>query len=124
MSKAPEILKEAGFDDEFIEVVLSHGYGYPIPGFEDKKRTKKVEHALACSETITGLIHAYALMREGRISDMEVKGLKKKFKDKRFAAAINRDIIRECEGIGLDLDEFFELSIQTIKKIKDEVDLK
>ncbi|MFH1500988.1 MAG: HDIG domain-containing metalloprotein [archaeon] len=123
MSKAPEILKEAGFDEEFIETVLSHGYGFEIPGFEDKKRSNKTEYALACSETITGLIHAYALMRGSKISDMEVSGLKKKFKDKRFAAAVRRDIIRECEGLGLSLEEFFEVAINAIKEIKEEVGL-
>src|SRR3989338_3260363 len=105
LSKAPGILKEAGFDDEFIYIVVSHGYGYNIPGIEGE-RQKKIEHALACAETATGLIHAYALMRNGKISDMEVKGLKKKFKDKKFAAAVRRDIIIECEKIGLSLDEF------------------
>lgn len=124
LTKAPEILKEAGFGEEFIEIVLSHGYGYDISDLKDKKRTEKVQHALACAETLTGLIHAYALMREGKISDMKVKGLKKKFKDKRFAAKVDRDIIKECEELGLELGEFFELSIDSIKKITKEVGLK
>ncbi len=124
LTKAPKILKEAGFDDEFIQIVLSHGYGFEqLPHLKDKKRTGKIQHALAASETITGLIHAYVLMRGGRVSDMEVKGLKKKFKDKAFAAKIDRDIIRECEEFGLTLDEFFEVAINGIKKIKDMVRL-
>jgi len=122
LSEAPIILKEAGFDDEFISLVISHGYGYNIPGIEGERK-KKIEHALACAETATGLIHAYALMRNGKISDMEVKGLKKKFKDKKFAAAVRRDIIIECEKIGLSLDEFFELSINSVKDIADQVGL-
>lgn len=124
LTKAPEILKEAGFDEKFIEIVLSHGYGYDLADLKDKKRTEKVQHALACAETLTGLIHAYALMREGGVSDMKVKGLKKKFKDKAFAAKVDRDIIRECEKLGLELGEFFELSIDSIKKIAKEVGLK
>lgn len=125
LTKAPEILKEAGFDDKFIEVVLSHGYGFQeLPSLKDKKRTEKIQHALACSETITGLVHTYALMRGSRVSDMEAKGLKKKFKDKTFARAIYRDVIREAEKIGLELDEFFEIAIQGISKIKDEAGLK
>ncbi len=124
LTKAPEILKETGFDQEFIQVVLSHGYGFgQLLHLKDKKRTQKIEHALAASETITGLIHAYALMRSGRVSDMEAKGLKKKFKDKTFAAKIDRDIIKECEQIGLTLEEFFEVAIEGIKKIKEEVGL-
>jgi hypothetical protein len=124
LTKAPEILKEAGFDDEFIDVILSHGCGFDIAGLKDKKRSGKIQHALAASETITGLIHAYALMRGGRVSDMEVKGLKKKFKDKTFAAKIDRDIIKECEQLGLTLEEFFEVAINGIKNIKEEVGLK
>jgi len=125
LTKAPEILKEAGFNDEFIEIVLSHGYGFEqLPHLKDKQRTQKIEHALAASETITGLIHAYALMRGGRVSDMEVKGLKKKFKDKTFARAVDRDIIKECEQLGLTLDEFFEVAINGIKKIANDVSLK
>jgi len=122
--KAVKILKEKGFSDEFIKTVQSHGYGYEeIPALKDKRREKKVEHALASAETITGLIYAYALMRGKKISDMEVKGLKKKFKDKSFAGNCNREIIKEIEKVGLSLDEFFELSINAMKKIKEEIGL-
>lgn len=122
-SKAEEILKEKGFDEEFIQIIQSHGYNYPeIPKFADKKREKKIEHALAASETLTGLIYAYALMR-GAITGMEVKGLKKKFKDKRFAENCNRDIIREIELVGIELDEFFEISIKAIQEIRKDIGL-
>lgn len=123
LTRAPEILRASGFDEEFIDIVRSHGYGHDCAGLKDKKRTKKIEHALAAAETLTGIIHAYALMRNNKISDMEIKGLKKKFKDKNFAATCNREIVREIEEIGLSLDEFFELSIKAIKKIKQEVGL-
>ena len=123
LTKAPEILKNAGFDNEFIEIVVSHGYGFPCAGLENKKRTKRIEHALAASETITGLIHAYALMR-GTIGGMDATGLKKKFKDKRFAAGVSREIISECEILGVTLDEFFSLAIEAIRNIKEQVDLK
>ena len=122
--KAVDILKENGFDDKFIEIVQSHGYGAEeIPSLKDKERTKKVEFALACAETLTGLIYAYALMRDKRISDMQIKGLKKKFKDKVFAANCNREIIREAEKLGLELSEFFQIAIDSIKEIKDEIGL-
>lgn len=121
LTKAPFILKEAGFDEDFIEIIVSHGYGFDCAGLKDKKRARKIEYCLAASETITGLIHAYALMRSG-ISGMEVSGLKKKFKDKRFAAAINRDIILEIENV-MPLNEFMEIAIKSIEKIAREVDL-
>jgi len=121
--KAPDILKEKNFDQEFIDIVVSHGYGFDCADLKNKKRTKKVEYALAASETLTGLIYSYALMRGKNISDMQVKGLKNKFKDKTFAAGCNRDIIREIEKIGLHLDEFFEIGIEALKKIKNNIGL-
>lgn len=123
LTKAPEILKKAGFGKDFIDVVISHGYGYDCAGLIDKVRTKKVEYALAASETLTGLIYAYALMRGKKISDMEVKGLKKKFKDKTFAAGCNREIIKEIEKTGISLDEFLEIGIEALKNIKDDIGL-
>jgi hypothetical protein len=124
LSKMPEILSNAGFDEEFIEIILSHGYGFDeLPALTDKKRKKKVEYALAASETVTGLIHAYALMRGKKISDMETSGLKKKFKDKTFAAKVDRSVIAEAEKLGITLDEFFQIAIEGIKNIKDDVGL-
>ena len=124
LTKAPEILRQAGFDQEFIEIILSHGYGYEeLLHLKSKKRIKKIEFALAASETITGLIHAYALMRGNRISDMEAKGLMKKFKDKTFAAKVSRDVIKEIEVLGVTLDEVFKIAIEGIKKIKEQVGL-
>ncbi len=120
LTKAPGILREAGFDDEFIQIVLSHGYGFECAGLKEKKRTRKVEHALAAAETVTGLIHAYALMR-GSLEGMKVSGLKKKMKDKRFAAAISRNIIMECEQLGLTLDEFLEIAIKAVQSIAKDV---
>ncbi len=123
LAKAPEILRKNGFDEEFISIIISHGYGYDCAGLKDKKRTKLIEYALAASETMTGLIHSYAIMRGNKISDMKLKGLKKKFKEKSFAAGVNREEIKECEKIGISLEEFFELSIKSIKNIKDKVGL-
>ncbi len=122
--KAEKILKQAGFGDEFIQIIQSHAYGYKeMPKFYERARTKKIEHALTAAETITGIIYAYALMRGGKISDMQVKGLKKKFKDKSFAANCNRELIQEIEKTGLELSEFFEISINAIKNIKEDIGL-
>lgn len=124
LSLAPKILREAGFDEDFIETIVSHGYGFKeIPSLSDKKRTKKVEFALAASETLTGIIYAYALMRGRRVTGMEVKGLKKKFKDKKFAAGCEREIIKEIENTGLSLNDLFEAGIKGAQEIKDEIDL-
>jgi uncharacterized protein len=120
---APQILRDSGFEEEFITDLVSHGCGFECAGLKEKKREKNIQYALAASETLTGLIHAYALMRGKKISDMEVSGLKKKFKDKAFAAAIDRNIIKEIENLGITLDEFLKIGIEGVKKIKDEVGL-
>jgi len=123
-TKCVELLKEAGFDDEFISVIQSHAYGHDIiPKLKDKKRVEKIEFALSAAETATGLIYAYALMRSKKISDMKPKGLKKKFKDKSFAANCNREIIRECEKLGIELSEFFQIAIDAMKEIAKEIGL-
>lgn len=124
ISLAPKMLSDLGFDQEFIDIVITHVYGFEeIPEYLDKKRTKPIEHALAASETMTGIVYAYALMRDKNISTMEVKGLKKKFKDKKFAENCNREIIREIELTGIPLDEFFQIAIDAIKEIKDDIGL-
>ncbi len=122
--KVAEILKAEGFDDTFIENVQSHGYGYDeIPSLKDKKRNSRIQHSLVAAETITGIVYAYALLKGRKISDMEAKGLKKRFNDKRFAANCNRELIKEIELAGLPLDEFFALSIEAIKGVKDQIGL-
>ena len=122
--KAVELLKEKGFDDKFIENVQSHGCGYDeIPLLKDKKRNSKIQYCLVAAETLTGIIHAYALMKGKKISDMDARGLKKKFKDKKFAANCNRELVKEIELTGLSIDEFFTLSVESIKKIKDQIGL-
>jgi len=124
LTKAPDILRQAGFDEDFIKTLVSHGHGFDeLPALKSKTRNEKIEFALAAAETVTGLIHAYALMRGKKVSDMDVSGLKKKFKDKAFAAKIDREIILEIEKTGLSLDEFFQLAINGIKKIASEVEL-
>ena len=123
LTKAPAILRGAGFDEQFIQIIISHGYGFDCAGLLDKRRTENIEHALAAGETITGLIHAYALMREGKISDMDIKGLMKKYKDKRFAEGCHREIIAEIVECGITLEEFFVIAIEAIKKIKNDVGL-
>ncbi len=122
---AVDILKNAGVSDELIEVIISHGYGMEeIPAYKDRKRSTNFQHALACGETVTGLIYAYGLMRpDKKLENVEVKSIKKKFKDKSFAARVNRDIIRECELIGLELNEFLQIALDAMKGIAKEIGL-
>lgn len=119
--KAAEILKEEGVSDELIQLIQSHTYGIPECPFPDLQRSSKFQHALACGETITGLVYSYGLMRPNKLEGASAKSLKKKFKDKSFAATVSREIIRECEHLGLELSEFFQLAIDAIAEISDEV---
>ena len=82
-----------------------------------------LDFALRCGETVTGLVHAAALVRPTKIEGMKVKSLKKKMKDKAFAASVNRDCIRECDKIGLELAEFLQLSLVAIAKVAPKVGL-
>lgn len=81
------------------------------------------DFALRCGETVTGLIHANALVRPGGMDGMKAKSLKKKMKEKAFAANVNRDNIRECEKIGLELGDFFQIAITAIAPLAPEVGL-
>ena len=111
--KAPELLREAGAEDELIHAVCSHGYGLVA----DVKPEHQMEKILFASDELTGLIGAAARMRpSGSVMDMEVSSLKKKFKDKRFAAGCSRDVIREgAEGLGWTLEELMDKTIQAMR---------
>lgn len=78
--------------------------------------TTQLDYALRCGETVTGLISAAALMRPTGLEGMEIKSIKKKMKDKAFAASVCRDNIRQCSEIGLELDAFLGLAIAAMRK--------
>lgn len=83
----------------------------------------KLDYALRAGESVTGLVHANALVRPGGMQGMKAKSLKKKMKDKAFAANVDRALIREHEKIGLDAGEFFLITIQAIDAIAADVGL-
>jgi len=114
--KAKEILSKKGFSEQHIQIIQSHGCNCEqIPPLKDRQKTQKIEFTLASAETVTGLIYAYALMHGKSISGMEPSKLKKKFKDKGFAAGCNREIIGEIEKTGLTIDEFFAIAIDAMQ---------
>lgn len=104
--KAPELLKEVDASDEFIHAVCSHGYGL----CSDVEPTHEMEKILFATDELTGLIGAAAIMRPSKsVQDMELSSLKKKFKDKKFAAGCSRDVIKEgAERLGWELDKLLE----------------
>ncbi|HIV25906.1 MAG TPA: hydrolase [Candidatus Scatomonas pullistercoris] len=117
--RAPELLKEAGAEPELIHAVVSHGYGI----CSDVEPEHQMEKILFAVDELTGLIGAAARMRPSKsVTDMELKSLKKKFKDKRFAAGCSREIISEgAERLGWTLDELMEKSILAMRSCEDSV---
>jgi putative nucleotidyltransferase with HDIG domain len=113
--KAPELLRAAGYDERFIHSVISHGHGIVV----DAKPEQYMEKVLFAADELTGLIGAAALMRPSRsVMDMEAKSVKKKFKDKSFAASINREVILQgCEDLGIELDSLIEECILGMRKV-------
>ena len=119
--KAEELMKEFGLETALIHAVCSHGWGMT-------KTTCKPEHemekVLFAADELTGLIGAAALMRPSRSTkDMELKSLKKKFKDKKFAAGCSRDTIMQgAELLGWDLDLLLERTLTAMQAGEDSVE--
>lgn len=111
--KAPELLAEIGASEELIHGVCSHGYGITV----DVEPNCLMEKVLYAADELTGLIWATALMRPSKsVMDMEVKSLKKKYKDKRFAAGCSREVIeRGAAMLGWELNELFEKTILSMR---------
>ena len=110
--KANEMLHELDIDEGVIHAVISHGYGICI----DVEPELFMEKVLFATDELTGLIGAVALMRPTGITDMEVKSVKKKFKDKKFAAGCSRDVIlRGAEMCGWDLDTLIQKTIDAMR---------
>lgn len=110
--KANEMLHELDIDEEMIHAVVSHGYGICA----DVEPTAFMEKVLFATDELTGLIGAAALMRPTGISDMEVKSIKKKFKDKKFAAGCSRDVITTgAQMLGWELDTLFQKTLDAMR---------
>ncbi|MBQ8299808.1 MAG: HDIG domain-containing protein [Clostridia bacterium] len=107
--KAPELLSEINASDDFIHAVCSHAYGL----CSDVEPVHEMEKILFAIDELTGLIGAAAIMRPSKsVQDMELSSLKKKFKDKKFAAGCSRDVIKEgAERLGWELDKLLESTL-------------
>ncbi|MCI9094937.1 MAG: hydrolase [Lachnospiraceae bacterium] len=117
--KAPELLREGGVSEDMIRSVCSHGYGL----CSDVEPEHEMEKVLFAVDELTGLIGAAALMRPSKsVTDMEVSSIKKKFKDKRFAAGCSRDVIRQgAERLGWELNELFEKTILAMRSCEKQI---
>ena len=111
--KSQKIMRERGIDESVIHATASHGYGLTV----DVKPQHQMEKVLFATDELTGLIGAAAMMRPSKsVDDLEVKSLKKKFKDKKFAAGCSRDVIRQgAEMLGWELDDLMERTIRAMR---------
>lgn len=118
-TKAPELLAEINAEPEMVHAICSHGYGL----VSQIKPEHTMEKVLFAIDELTGLIGAAARMRPSKsVQDMEVSSLKKKFKDKKFAAGCSREVIKQgAEMLGWTLDELFEKTLQAMRATEEEV---
>ena len=117
--KAPELLAEIGASEEMIHGICSHAYGQCC----DVEPVHIMEKIMFAADELTGLIGAAARMRPSKsVMDMELSSLKKKFKDKKFAAGCSRDVIKEgAERLGWTLDELMDKTIQAMRSCEEKV---
>lgn len=115
-----EPLKEAGVDEEEIRAILSHGYGICT----EVEPLTNMEKSLFTVDELTGIIQAAARMRPAGITDMEISSFMKKFKDKRFAAKCDRELIRKgCAMMGMEVKEVASICIEAMKEYADELQI-
>jgi len=117
--KAPELLAEINASDELVHAVCSHGYGICV----DVEPVHEMEKVLFAADELTGLIWAAAKMRPSKsVMDMEVSSLKKKYKDKKFAAGCSRDTINiGAERLGWELSKLMKMTIMAMRSCEERV---
>ncbi|MBR2950904.1 MAG: hypothetical protein IKC46_13800 [Lachnospiraceae bacterium] len=115
-----EPLREAGLTEEEIRAILAHGYGL----CSDVEPVTNLEKSLYAVDELTGIIQAAARMRPAGITDMEISSFMKKFKDKKFAAKCDREVIKKgCEMLGMGVKEVAAICIEAMKEYADELQI-
>lgn len=113
-----DMIRELDFDEEIARAVLAHNETLGFP------RETNIEKALFCADPLTGLITAAALVRpEKKLSVVEAKSVRKRFKEKSFAAGASREGIAACSDLGMELDEFIEIGLRAMQKAAEELGL-
>lgn len=112
--KSQQLMREKGLDESIIHATASHGYGITV----DIAPEHQMEKVLFAADELTGLIGAAALMRPSKsVKDMEVKSIKKKFKDKKFAAGCSREVIQQgAQMLGWDLNELMDKTLRAMQQ--------
>ena len=120
--KGEELFANENIDESVMRAALSHGWGMTGSKYEPQHIMEKILFAV---DELTGLIGAAAMMRPSKsVQDMELKSLKKKFKDKKFAAGCSRDVIRQgAENLGWELDDLFAQTIEAMRSLSGEMEI-
>jgi putative nucleotidyltransferase with HDIG domain len=112
-----DIAQELGANETMAHAILCHNEAHGIP------RETKLDKALFCADPLSGLITAAALVRPDKLSGLTTKSVMKRFREKSFAAGVNRGQVAQCQEIGLGLEEFIGLGIEAMKGIASELGL-
>jgi len=112
-----DIAQELGASETMAHAILCHNEAHGVP------RETKLDKALFCADPLSGLITAAALVRPDKLSGLTTKSVMKRFREKSFAAGVNREQVAQCQEIGLELEEFIGLGIEAMKGIAPELQL-
>jgi putative nucleotidyltransferase with HDIG domain len=112
-----DIAKELGASETMAHAILCHNEAHGVP------RETKLDKALFCADPLSGLITAAALVHPDKLSGLTTKSVMKRFREKSFAAGVNREQVAQCQEIGLELEEFIGLGIEAMKGVDPELQL-
>jgi putative nucleotidyltransferase with HDIG domain len=112
-----DIAQELGANETMAHAILCHNEAHGIP------RETKLDKALFCADSLSGLIAAAALVHPNKLSGLTAKSVMKRFRGKRFAAGVNREQVLSCREIGLELEEFISLGIEAMQGIASDLKL-
>jgi putative nucleotidyltransferase with HDIG domain len=112
-----DIAQELGANGPMVHAILCHNEAHGVP------QETKLDKALFCADPLSGLITAAALVRPDKLSGLTTKSVMKRFREKSFAAGVNREQVAQCQKIGLELEEFIGLGIEAMKGIASELEL-
>lgn len=113
-----DLVREMGASEAIAHAILCHNEAHGIP------RESQLDKALFCADPLTGLVIAAALVRpDKKLASVEAKSVRKRFKEKSFAAGANREQIAQCAELGIELDDFIELGLKAMKGIADDLGL-
>jgi putative nucleotidyltransferase with HDIG domain len=112
-----DIAKELGASETMAHAVLCHNEAHGVP------RETKLDKALFCADPLSGLITAAALVRPDKLGGLTTKSVMKRFREKSFAAGVNREQVAQCQEIGLELEDFISLGVEAMQGIASELGL-